>query len=78
MEPYRSYFPHAALLLPETEKLCRRVLVLPNGSSVNDEIIAKICRILAAAIADAPAVRMQLAASAAQPGHSMASASPSP
>ena len=21
MEPYRSYFPHASLLLPETEKL---------------------------------------------------------
>ena len=34
MEPYRSYFPHAALVLPETEKLCRRVMVLPNGTSV--------------------------------------------
>jgi dTDP-4-amino-4,6-dideoxygalactose transaminase len=28
MEPYRSHFPHAALVLPETEKLCRRVLVV--------------------------------------------------
>ncbi|MFZ0638344.1 MAG: aminotransferase class I/II-fold pyridoxal phosphate-dependent enzyme [Candidatus Acidiferrales bacterium] len=61
MEPYRSYFPHAALVLPETEKLCRRVLVLPNGASVNDEIIAKLCRILATAIAHAPAVRAHLA-----------------
>lgn len=61
MEPYRSYFPHAALVLPETERLCCRVLVLPNGSSVKDEIIAKICRILATAIANAPAVRARLA-----------------
>jgi dTDP-4-amino-4,6-dideoxygalactose transaminase len=78
MEPYRSYFPHAALVLPETEKLCRRVLVLPNGSSVNDEIIAKIRHILATAIANAPAVRARLAASAPQPDHSVASASSSP
>src|SRR5579872_5774228 len=25
MEPYRSYFPHAGLVLPETEDLCRQV-----------------------------------------------------
>ena len=29
MEPYRSYFPHAALLLPETEALCRRLWFCP-------------------------------------------------
>jgi dTDP-4-amino-4,6-dideoxygalactose transaminase len=63
MEPYRSYFPHASLVLPETEKLCRRVLTLPNGTSVNEEIIAKICRIIALAVANAPAVRQRLAAS---------------
>ncbi|MGB6787380.1 MAG: aminotransferase class I/II-fold pyridoxal phosphate-dependent enzyme [Candidatus Acidiferrales bacterium] len=64
MEPYRSFFPHAALVLPETEKLCRRVMVLPNGSSVNEQAISSICRIIATAIANAPAVRAQLAASA--------------
>ena len=31
MEPYRSYFPHAGLLLPETERLTQRVMSLPTG-----------------------------------------------
>ena len=37
MEPYRSYFPQARLLLPETEKLVKRVLVLPTGTAVGVE-----------------------------------------
>src|SRR5205807_262943 len=28
MEPYRSYFPHAKFLLPDTEAIAERVLVL--------------------------------------------------
>jgi len=35
MEPYRSYFPHAGLLLPETERLTNRVLCLPTGTGVD-------------------------------------------
>ena len=73
MEPYRSYFPQASLVLPETGKLCRRVLVLPNGASVNDEIIAKICCIIALAVANAPAVRQRLAA----PQHAQSAATTS-
>ena len=46
MEPYRSYFPNAGLLLGETEKLTERVLVLPTGMSLNPEDIAIICRII--------------------------------
>ncbi|MCU1268257.1 MAG: DegT/DnrJ/EryC1/StrS aminotransferase [Acidobacteria bacterium] len=46
MEPYRSYFPHAGVLLPETEKLTRRVLCLPNGTAVGKEEIERICQIL--------------------------------
>lgn len=63
MEPYRSYFPHASLVLPETEKLCRRVMVLPNGTSVNEQTIAHICRIVRMAISNSSAVRAKLAAS---------------
>ena len=65
MEPYRSYFPHASLVLPETEKLCHRVMVLPNGASVNEQAIASICQIIGTAVSNAPAVRATLAASAA-------------
>ncbi|WP_233220988.1 aminotransferase class I/II-fold pyridoxal phosphate-dependent enzyme [Chlorogloea sp. CCALA 695] len=46
MEPYRSYFPHAGLLLPETESLGKRVLVLPTGTAVGTEEISKICQII--------------------------------
>lgn len=46
MEPYRSYFPHAGLLLPETESLSKRVLVLPTGTVVGTEEIRKICQII--------------------------------
>lgn len=46
MEPYRSYFPHAGLLLPETEKIANKVLLLPNGTAVESEMISKICQII--------------------------------
>ena len=46
MEPYRSYFPHAGLMLPETEKLASKVLSLPTGTSVGADEITRICQIL--------------------------------
>lgn len=66
MEPYRSYFPHASLVLPETEKLCRRVMVLPNGASVNEGAIFRICQVIALAVSNAPAVKAALIASSLQ------------
>ena len=46
MEPYRSYFPHAGLVLPETDKLAQRVLSLPTGTAVGADEIEEICRII--------------------------------
>jgi dTDP-4-amino-4,6-dideoxygalactose transaminase len=46
MEPYRSYFPHAGLLLPETEHLSQRILVLPTGTSIDLDTIRHICQLL--------------------------------
>lgn len=66
MEPYRSYFPHAALILPETERLCRRVMVLPNGTSVDEPTISQICHIIRTAVSNAPAVRAQVVSFEAQ------------
>lgn len=47
MEPYRSYYPHAGLLLPETEKLTQRVMSLPTGTAVDvntvEQLTALIC-----------------------------------
>lgn len=50
MEPYRSYFPHAGLLLSETEKLTQRLLILPTGTAVSEEDIRKICHLIQLAI----------------------------
>lgn len=57
MEPYRSYFPHAGLLLPETERLTKRVMCLPTGTGVDCEDINKICRLLRIIIECAPRIQ---------------------
>lgn len=62
MEPYRSYYPNAGLLLPETERLARRVLSLPTGTAVDEEAIVTICRIIRVALANAELVRNVCAA----------------
>ena len=46
MEPYRSLMPRAGLLLPETERLCTRVMVLPNGTTLSAEHVRAVCAIL--------------------------------
>jgi dTDP-4-amino-4,6-dideoxygalactose transaminase len=49
MEPYCSHFPHANLLLAETEGLVNRVLHLPTGTGVTGGDISKICGIICSA-----------------------------
>lgn len=46
MEPYHSYFPHAGLLLPETESATERVLSLPTGTAIVADEIERICEII--------------------------------
>ncbi|MFW6303222.1 MAG: aminotransferase class I/II-fold pyridoxal phosphate-dependent enzyme [Candidatus Sumerlaeota bacterium] len=50
MEPYRSYFPHAHLLLPVTEQVARSTLCLPTGLAVTPEQIYTICNLIRASI----------------------------
>jgi len=57
MEPYRSYFPNAGLLLPETEKLSQRVLSLPTGTAVSTKKIREICQIIHLVMTHGPEVR---------------------
>lgn len=52
MEPYRSYFPHAGLLLPETERLAQRVLILPTGTAISEEDVREICKIIRLAVSN--------------------------
>ena len=60
MEPYRSYFPHAGLLLPVTEYQSGRVLSLPTGTAVGREDIERVCRIIATAVEHGEAVTKEL------------------
>jgi dTDP-4-amino-4,6-dideoxygalactose transaminase len=46
MEPYRSFFPHAGLLLPNTERLVRQVLSLPTGMAIGSDDISTVCEII--------------------------------
>ena len=46
MEPYRSYFPLAPLWLQETEKMAKRILILPTGAAVDGEVIQTICHLV--------------------------------
>jgi len=48
MEPYRSYYPHAGLVLPNTMCIAERVVVLPNGSTINERHIGGILSVLRA------------------------------
>lgn len=50
MEPYRSFFPHSGLLLPETEQLAKRIVVLPTGSSIGPHEIGIVCGIIRSAL----------------------------
>jgi dTDP-4-amino-4,6-dideoxygalactose transaminase len=57
MEPYRSYFPNAGLLLPETEKLTLKVLQLPTGTAVGETEIGQICDLIRFVIANGREIR---------------------
>ena len=62
MEPYRSYFPHAGLLLPETRRLTQRVMSLPTGTAVGPEEIAMVCAIIRLAAENSRELSPRLAA----------------
>jgi dTDP-4-amino-4,6-dideoxygalactose transaminase len=49
MQPYRDLYPHAGLLLPNTEAVAARVVVLPSGPSLPEgaiETIAAVIKVL--------------------------------
>lgn len=46
MEPYRSYYPHAGLVLPNTNRIAERVVVLPTGTSMHVDDIRAIISVL--------------------------------
>lgn len=60
MEPYRSYYPNAHLLLPVTEEVVRRVVVLPTGTAVTPGDVHQIGQIIRWALDNAGDLRKRL------------------
>ncbi len=56
MEPYRSYFPNAGLLLPITEQLVQQVMSLPTGTAVGHKEISSICDLIRFVVSHAPEI----------------------
>ncbi len=46
MEPYRSNFPNAGIMLPETNLLTQKVLQLPTGTSLSQKTVRQICELI--------------------------------
>ena len=46
MQPYRDLYPHAGLLLSNTQKVADRVMVLPTGTAIDSEIINDIVAVI--------------------------------
>lgn len=64
MEPYRSYFPHAGLLLPVTEQLTQRVLILPTGTAIDAQAISQISQLIRFVVEHGAEISARLAAPA--------------
>ncbi|MBZ2208613.1 DegT/DnrJ/EryC1/StrS family aminotransferase [Massilia soli] len=50
MEPYRSLFPHAGLVLPDTEAVAASVIVLPTGQTMTPDMVATVAQIIRTAV----------------------------
>lgn len=61
MEPYRSYYPNAGVLLPNTNSVAERVIVLPTGAAVCETGIYSVCDVIRDACGAAAMVRNALA-----------------
>jgi len=60
MEPYRSYFPHAGLLLPETEKLTQKVMSLPSGTAVSEDDVLRVCQLIRFIVENSAAIATEM------------------
>jgi dTDP-4-amino-4,6-dideoxygalactose transaminase len=46
MEPYRSHYPNAELMLPNTVRVANSVVVLPTGSAITPDDVAAIASVV--------------------------------
>ena len=53
MKPYRELFPHAGLVLPNTEAVADRVIVLPTGTTIGVDDVAVVAAVIRQVLAGA-------------------------
>ena len=46
MEPYKTLQPDAGMMLPVTEEVSERIVALPTGTAMDEEMIGHILRFL--------------------------------
>lgn len=46
MKPYRELYPHAGMLLPNTQKVADRVVVLPTGTTMDREMVETVVDVI--------------------------------
>ena len=52
MQPYRELYPHAGLLLPNTQHVADRIVVLPTGTTMDTEIVHSVTSVISVLIND--------------------------
>ena len=60
MEPYRSYFPHSSLLLPNTDRLASRVIAVPTGMAISPYEVKRIAQIIRFVVSRGEEIREKL------------------
>lgn len=53
MKPYRDLYPHSGLLLPNTEAVAERVIVLPTGPALTTSQVGTVAQIIRSRVANA-------------------------
>jgi len=46
MKPYRELYPNAGLVLPNTQRVAERVVVLPTGTTMRNEMVEKVVAVI--------------------------------
>jgi len=46
MKPYRDLYPHAGLLLPNTQQIADSVIVLPTGTTMDKNMIQTVASVI--------------------------------
>jgi len=52
MQPYRELYPHAGLMLPNTQKVADRVVVLPTGTTMDQGMISDVAAVIRVLVTD--------------------------